>query len=90
MRQQTKQLCYGLIYGMGSNTLSTELGVSVETATKMAEEFKDAYPGVKQYIKRVVEECRQTERIFTLAGRYRVLENICHTNPGVRSELILI
>ncbi|XP_018911149.2 DNA polymerase theta isoform X3 [Bemisia tabaci] len=86
MRQQTKQLCYGLIYGMGSNTLSTELGVSVETATKMAEEFKDAYPGVKQYIKRVVEECRQTERIFTLAGRYRVLENICHTNPGVRSQ----
>lgn len=45
MRQKSKQLCYGIIYGMGPNTLAEELKVSSEEAEKYIASFKQVYPG---------------------------------------------
>ncbi|KAG1702420.1 DNA polymerase theta [Nymphon striatum] len=45
-RQQAKQICYGIIYGMGTKTLSEHLGVEkIEEAEEFMENFHNSYPG---------------------------------------------
>lgn len=49
MRNQTKQLCYGIIYGMGNKALAETMKVDEETSAKIAADFHATYPGLKRY-----------------------------------------
>ena len=44
-RQQAKQICYGLVYGMGCKTLADQLEVGEEEAQSFMESFHATYPG---------------------------------------------
>ena len=59
-RQHAKEICYGIIYGMGAKSLSEQLGVSEEDASAYMEQFKDKYVGVKRYIRTCVETTSST------------------------------
>lgn len=86
LRQQAKQICYGIIYGMGSKALSEELNIEECQASEFMETFRNAYPSVKNYIKKIVEDCREKGYVETLAGRRRFLPNIKHKHGAVRSK----
>jgi len=45
-RQWAKQVCYGLIYGMGAKALGEQLEVEEEQAAVFMDSFKNAYPGI--------------------------------------------
>lgn len=47
MRNDTKQLCYGIIYGMGIQSLAASLKCSVEDAEQLHESFHKTYPGIR-------------------------------------------
>lgn len=47
MRQNTKQICYGIIYGMGIRTLSENLKIDEKDVGLMVEQFHGAYPGIR-------------------------------------------
>lgn len=47
MRQNTKQICYGIIYGMGNRTLSENLKIDEKNVGLMVEQFHGAYPGIR-------------------------------------------
>jgi len=49
LRQKTKQVCYGMLYGMGAVTLSESLNISEDEAHKLISEFKSTFFGC-QYI----------------------------------------
>lgn len=44
-REQTKTLCYGILYGKGVSTTALDLGVTVEQATELMRDFKRSFPG---------------------------------------------
>ncbi|KOX75679.1 DNA polymerase theta [Melipona quadrifasciata] len=44
IRQHTKQLCYGMIYGMGVKTLAGNLSVDEAKAKEFLDSFMNAYP----------------------------------------------
>lgn len=44
-RQQAKQLCYALIYGMGAQGLSSQLDITEGDAQNMIDSFLRAFPG---------------------------------------------
>lgn len=76
MRTRAKAIAYGLLYGLGSTALAAELKIEKESAAKQAEEFKKSLPGVSAWLSSVVDGCRSTKYIQTLAGRRRYLEAI--------------
>ncbi|XP_063984918.1 DNA polymerase theta [Diachasmimorpha longicaudata] len=80
MRQRTKQLCYGMIYGMGTRSLAETLQVDETEAKIFMETFMKSYPGVKRWLTEVVEEARKDGFVETLMGRRRSL-------PALRSEI---
>lgn len=45
-RQKAKQLCYGIIYGMGARGLADQLEIEESEATNLMETFHLAFPGV--------------------------------------------
>lgn len=45
-RAAAKQLCYGLLYGMGANTMSEQLKCAKEDAQKRINDFFAVFPGM--------------------------------------------
>jgi len=45
-RQWAKQVCYGIIYGMGTKALGEQLEVEEEQAAVFMDSFKSAFPGI--------------------------------------------
>ena len=43
-RQQAKQICYGIVYGMGCKTLAEQLEVCEEEAQVFVDSFHSTYP----------------------------------------------
>lgn len=82
-RDHTKKLVYGILYGMGVNTLAEQLECSVGEAGERYERFKSAFPGVSLWLQQAVDNCRQKGYITTLSGRKRFLGKI---NFGSRGE----
>lgn len=82
-RDHTKKLVYGILYGMGINTLAEQLECSVGEAGERYERFKNAFPGVSSWLQQAVDFCRKKGYITTLSGRKRFLGKI---NFGSRGE----
>ena len=75
-RQQVKQICYGILYGLGVKALSEQLEICEEEANAFIFSFMNTYPGVKKFIENIVVECKKNGYIKTIGGRRRYLPNI--------------
>ncbi|KAF7154279.1 hypothetical protein RHSIM_Rhsim01G0105400 [Rhododendron simsii] len=58
-RDRTKRLVYGILYGMGPNTLFKQLNGSLDDATEKIQNFKRCFPGVASWLQEAVTSCRQ-------------------------------
>ena len=85
-RQEAKQLCYGMVYGIGAKALGEQLGITDNEAAQFMETFKSKYPTMKKYISKVVQDCRNSGYVSTLLGRKRFLPGIHSPNVHVRSQ----
>ena len=79
-RQQVKQICYGILYGIGVKALSEQLNVDEHEAMNFISTFMETYPGVKKFIEKIVKDCKVNGFVTTLQGRKRFLPNIKSTN----------
>ena len=75
-RQQTKQMCYGMIYGIGAKALGEQMGVTEDEAYQFMDSFKSKYPQVKKFITETINKCRDKGYIETMLGRRRFLSHI--------------
>jgi DNA polymerase theta len=85
-RNQTKQLCYGIIYGMGSKALAETMKVDEETAKTLADEFQSSYPGINSYRDKLFEKVRQKGFVETITSRRRYFPEINSKDAGQRSQ----
>ncbi|KAK9824289.1 hypothetical protein WJX72_009203 [[Myrmecia] bisecta] len=85
-RDHAKALSYGLLYGKGPHALAADLDCTPNDAVKHMDSFFASIPGVKAWTKSLVEECRKTTFIQTLAGRRRYLPGIGEQGPGASAE----
>jgi DNA polymerase theta len=85
-RQRAKQVCYGIIYGIGAKALGQALGVDENEAGLFVDAFKARFTAVRAYLKRTVDECRRLTYVTTISGRRRYLPNIRSSNAAARSQ----
>jgi DNA polymerase I-like protein with 3'-5' exonuclease and polymerase domains len=85
-RQETKQVCYGMVYGIGAKALGEQLGIIEEDASQFMETFKSKYPTMKKFLTKTVQECREKGYVTTLLGRKRFLQSIHSPNIHARSQ----
>lgn len=70
-RKAIKSVLLGIMYGMGAKSLSENVGVSVETAEGIIDDFYVAYPSVRNWIDESIAFAEENEYIETLYGRKR-------------------
>lgn len=63
-RDQTKRLVYGILYGMGANTLAEQLHCSSDEAAEKIRSFKSSFPGVASWLRDAIASCRQKGWVF--------------------------
>ncbi len=85
-RQETKQICYGMLYGIGNKALGEQLGIDENDAAQFIESFKSKYPVMKKFISKTIQDCKEKGYILTLLGRKRYLPSIHSPNVHVRSQ----
>lgn len=76
MRRRAKAINFGIIYGMGPYGLSTELGITVNEATRYIESYFIHYGKVREFIDATVEEARRRGFTTTLFGRRRFIPEL--------------
>ncbi|KAL1509907.1 hypothetical protein ABEB36_004572 [Hypothenemus hampei] len=86
MRNNVKQICYGIIYGMGINTLAEQMKISTEEAASLVETFRNTYIGIKKFVEKTIQFCKTHHYVETIAGRRRYLPNIVHADPSISGQ----
>jgi DNA polymerase-1 len=85
VRRQAKAINFGIIYGISAFGLARQLGIAQKEARDYIETYFERYPGIKDYMERAREECRQTGMVTTLFGRRIHLLGIVDKNPMRRN-----
>uniref|UniRef100_A0A672U7Z6 DNA polymerase theta n=1 Tax=Strigops habroptila TaxID=2489341 RepID=A0A672U7Z6_STRHB len=80
-RQQAKQICYGIIYGIGAKSLGEQMGIDENEAASYIESFKSRYTGIQKFLSETVRSCRRDGFVQTILGRRRYLPAIKDPNP---------
>ncbi|MGH9181527.1 MAG: DNA polymerase, partial [Acidimicrobiales bacterium] len=84
MRSKAKMVSYGLAYGMESYGLAQRLGIAVDEAALILAAYFEAFPNVRAYMDRTVEEARQRGYTETLFGRRRQIPELSSSNFRIR------
>lgn len=85
-RGNAKTINFGLIYGMGPQKLSRELGIKVNDAKEFIARYFEKLGVLKEFYDSVVETGREKGYVTTLSGRRRLLPELHSTNQQVISQ----
>ncbi|MFI3247611.1 MAG: DNA polymerase I [Rikenellaceae bacterium] len=83
-RRKAKTANFGIIYGISAFGLSQRLDIPRFEAKEIIDGYFESYPGVKEYMERVMSEARQSEYVETIFGRRRYLRDINSRNAVAR------
>lgn len=80
MRRKIKAMSYGLAYGLSAFGLSQQLNIEAGEARGLMDTYFERFGGVRDYLRRVVEEARSTGYTETVFGRRRYLPDLNSDN----------
>ncbi|MFI6940886.1 DNA polymerase I [Streptomyces sp. NPDC050418] len=80
MRRKIKAMSYGLAYGLSAFGLSQQLNIEAGEARGLMDTYFERFGGVRDYLRRVVDEARATGYTATMLGRRRYLPDLNSDN----------
>ena len=83
-RSRAKMVSYGLAYGMEAYGLAQRLDIPRGEAEEILNSFFTAFPAVREYMDRSIEEARKKGYTETLFGRRRRIPELSSSNFNVR------
>lgn len=86
MRRQAKVINFGIIYGMGPQRLSRELGITLAEADDYIRRYFERYGSVREFSERVVADGRRDGYVATLIGRRRYLPDLNAREANIRQS----
>ena len=86
MRRIAKAINFGIIYGMGSQRLSEELGIDHKAAKNYIDAYYNRYKGVARFREEMINMAREKGYVTTLFNRRRYLPDIHHAQQRIRAE----
>jgi DNA polymerase-1 len=76
MRRAAKAVNFGVIYGQGPLGLARSLGIQREEAARFIDSYFEGYPGIEEFLRRTLADCRQTGYVKTIQGRRRAIRGV--------------
>lgn len=84
-RRNAKAVNFGIVYGISAFGLGEDLSVSRKEAQEYIDQYFETYPGVKEYLDRLVAEGKEQGYVTTLYGRRRPIPELKSANFMQRS-----
>ena len=85
MRRQAKAVNFGILYGISSYGLSEDLKISPSEAKKFMDKYFETYPGIKDYMQKLIDYAYLKGYSITLMNRRRNIEELKNTNHNIKS-----
>ena len=85
LRRKAKAVNFGIIYGMTEYGLKSRLSIPEEEAKEYIKKYFDRYPGVKKYLKFLIDDAYKKGYTTTIFGRKRYLKELGSSNVRIRS-----
>jgi len=83
-RRHAKAVNFGIVYGISEFSLAEDIGVNRYEARDYIDSYLANYHGVRDYMKKVVEDARELGYTQTLYGRRRYIPELKSSNFNVR------
>ena len=83
-RRHAKAVNFGIVYGISEFSLADDIGVSRYEAKAYIDSYLSKYQGVRDYMKRVVSEARDSGFTQTMFGRRRYIPELKSSNFNIR------
>lgn len=80
MRFGAKAVNFGIVYGIGEFSLAQDLKISIKEAKQYIADYLAAYPKVKEYMEKTVEDGRAKGYVSTILNRRRYLPELRAAN----------
>ncbi len=83
-RRHAKAVNFGIVYGISEFSLADDIGVSRYEAKAYIDSYLAHYPGVRDYMKEVVAQARESGYTVTMFGRKRYIPELKSANFNIR------
>ena len=84
-RSRAKAVNFGIVYGISSWSLAQDIGVFPNEAKAYMDAYLEKYDGVREYMKRIVEQAKRDGCVTTIYNRRRELPELKSSNFNTRS-----
>lgn len=84
MRENSKRVNFGIVYGMSSYGLAKDLGVDARTAQDFIDAYFLRYPKVRSYLDHQIDFVKKNGYVVTMLGRRRYIPEIANANMAIR------
>ncbi|MFH1691352.1 MAG: DNA polymerase I [Candidatus Omnitrophota bacterium] len=84
MRDNSKRVNFGIIYGMSPYGLAKDLKIDARTAESFISEYFARYPKVKSYLDSQIALVEKNGFVMTILGRRRYIPEINNANAALR------
>jgi DNA polymerase-1 len=85
LRRRAKAINFGILYGMSAFGLAARIQVPQSEAAAYIKAYFERFPGIRDYMNRMKEECRDKGYVETLLGRRCYIAGIRDTNAMHRA-----
>jgi DNA polymerase-1 len=87
-RRLAKIINYGVIYGMGAQKFSRDIGVPVKVAKQFIQKFNQRYERIFTYMQDVEFEAERDGYVKTVLGRRRYFRGLSQTGGYQKAEML--
>ena len=84
-RRNAKAVNFGIVYGISSFGLSQDLSITKKEAAAYIDQYFETYPGIKNFLDKLVKDAKETGYAVTLFGRRRPVPELSSNNFMQRS-----
>lgn len=85
MRSRAKAVNFGIVYGIGDFSLAQDLNITRKEAKEYMDIYFERYPKIKEYIKNIIEEAKESGSVKTMLNRRRFIPEINSSNKIVKA-----
>ena len=85
-RRCAKAVNFGILYGISTFGLASDIGINLKEAKIFMEEYLTAYPGIRDYQQKLIDDAYKNGYVTTIMNRKRNIEELNNTNYIIRSQ----
>lgn len=85
MRRKSKEVNFGILYGMGPDALAQRIGVSRKEAKEFIDRYLENFTGVRNMMVETIRKAEQCGYVETMLGRRRWLPDIRSRNRMLKA-----